>query len=410
MIPALCRALAAKEGFHGNFRLTSWNIEHADKLVTALASADGTTRARADQRADAIAEEIAAINPDILLVVEGPKGEARAGEFLQRVAPGYRLVRRGGEPRDYGTQGTQWMWFALRDGLSVAAQLVHLDRWRALTEASSEGAHRGGRWEVSYPILDPGAQTLRFSVPESHGHYRHPQVLQLTIGSALVEIIGCHLKSKINSIPVPPGAEAPDFFDRNPALVADVMMSRTKLTTECVDVRHYIDGRFLSEPDAAIIVAGDLNDGPGKERVERRFLYHDLVDNLQGDIFFARRFLNHALFDFDEAARWSYDLGRDRLDPGRSPRILLDHILFAQALTGPDRPGAAAYRARAGGGKVEHDIHYRVTSARPKHAAPSDHRPVTMVLDRRPCPSPDARAASRRACRAARIFQPCNTD
>jgi hypothetical protein len=367
-----------------SFKLTSWNIEHADKLVTALASADQTTRSRAELRAGAIAEEIAAIDPDILLIIEGPKGEVRAADFLQRVAPGYRLVVRGGDPRDYGTQGTQWAWFALRTGLPVTAQLVHLDRWQALTEAASEGAHKGGRWGVSFPILDPGAATLRFSVPEIHSHYRHPQVLQLTIDGALVEIIGCHLKSKINNMPIPPGADAPDYFERNPALVADVMKSRTKLTTECVDVRHYIDGRFLSEPDAAIILAGDLNDGPGKERVEARFLYHDLVGNLQGDIFFARRFLNHALFDFDETARWSYDLGRDRLDPGRSPRILLDHILFTQALTGPDRAGAAAFRARAGGGRVEHDIHHRVVAARPRHAAPSDHRPVSMQFDRRP--------------------------
>lgn len=366
------------------FKLTSWNIEHADKLVTALQSPDATLRARAEQRADAIAEEIAAISPDVLLIVEGPKGETRATGFLDRIAPDYRLVLRGGEVRDYGTQGAQWMWFALKDGLPVTAQLLHLDRWRALTEAASEGAHRGGRWEVSFPILDKGATQLRFSVPEVHGHYRHPQVLQLTIDGALVEVVGCHLKSKINTIPVPPGAEAPDFFDRHPALVADVMKSRTKLTTECVDVRHYIEGRFLSDPDAAIIVAGDLNDGPGKERVERRFLYHDLVSNLQGDIFFARRFLNHALFDFDEGARWSYDLGRDRLDPGRTPRILLDHILFTQSLTGSPRPGASPWRARAGGGKVEHDIHHRVISARPRFAATSDHRPVSMIFDRRP--------------------------
>ena len=369
-----------------HFKLTCWNIEHADKLVTALASPDAATRRRADERADAIAEEISAINPDILLIVEGPKGETRATSFLQRVAPDYRLVLRGGDARDYGTQGTQWMWFALRGGLGVTAQLLHLDRWRALTEAASEGAHRGGRWEVSFPILDNGATQLRFSVPQAHSHYRHPQVLQLTIDGALVEVVGCHLKSKINTISVPPGADAPDFFDRHPALVADVMTSRTKLTTECVDLRHYIDGRFLAEPDAAIIVAGDLNDGPGKERVERRFLYHDLVGNLQGDIFFARRFLNHALFDFDETARWSYDLGRDRLDPGRSPRILLDHILFTQAMTGPDRPGASRWRARSGGGRVEHDIHHRVASARPKYASPSDHRPVSMIFDRRPAP------------------------
>jgi hypothetical protein len=187
---------------------------------------------------------------------------------------------------------------------------------------------------------------------------------------------------------VPPGAEAPDFFERHPALVADVMKSRTKLTTECVDVRHYIEGRFLSDPDAAIIVAGDLNDGPGKERVERRFLYHDLVSNLQGDIFFARRFLNHALFDFDEGARWSYDLGRDRLDPGRSPRIL-------------DGTGAARGLALAGavGGR----------EGRARHPPPRRLGPAPLRRAERPPTGVDGlRPASRRGGLSA-SFQRCNS-
>ena len=100
--------------------------------------------------------------------------------------------------------------------------------------------------------------------------------------------------------------------------MSELIKARTKITTECADIRHYIDARFESDAGAAIIVAGDLNDGPGKERIERRFLYHDLISALQGEIFFARRFLNHALFDAPEDERWSYHF-RDKLDPGRDP-------------------------------------------------------------------------------------------
>lgn len=198
-----------------------------------------------------------------------------------------------------------------------------------------------------------------------------------------IELIGCHLKSKINRIYPSGDPYAVDFFDTQPALVADVMTSRIKLTTEATDGRHYIEGRFASEPDAAIILLGDPNDGPGKERIERRFLYHDLVTNLQGDVFLARQFLNHALFDFDQTARWSYNLRKDRLDPSREPRILLDHIMFTQSLTGGDRPGASAFRARSGGGKVEHEVHDLVAADRPRSAETSDHRPVSMVFDLR---------------------------
>ncbi|QYK41322.1 MAG: endonuclease/exonuclease/phosphatase [Paracoccaceae bacterium] len=364
-----------------HFKLAAWNIEHGDKLAVP--------RPEDEPRLDAIAEEIAGIDPDVLLVGEGPKGEARAAAFFDRVAPGYDLVTRGSADwRDYGTQGAQWLWFLVRRGVPIRGRLQHLDRWRALTAPAWGNQRRGDRWEVSFPIFDAAAANLRFLVPGTHGHYRHPQVLQVEIDlpngkMQHLEIIGCHLKSKINGVYPKGDAYAADFFDRQPALVADIMTSRIKLTTEATDIRHYIDARFQSEPDAAIIVAGDLNDGPGKERIERRFLYHDLVGNLQGDVFLARQFLNHALFDFDDTARWSYDLGRDRLDPARNPRILLDHIMFTQALTGADRPQVAAFRARSGGGKIEHDVHHRVAAARGRKAQTSDHRAVSMIFDRR---------------------------
>lgn len=371
------------------FKIATWNIEHCDRLI----GADGSPRAEAAARLDAIGEEIAEMAPDVLVVGEGPKGEARAGAFFDRVAPGFDLIRRGSDSwRDYGTQGTQWLWHLVRKGAGLRGQLQHLDRWRALTDGGWGDQRRGEKWEVSYPIFDATAEKLHFHVPGAHGHYRHPQVLLAEIdlpggGVQHFEIIACHLKSKINQVHPKGDAYAADFFDRQPALVADIMTSRIKLTTEATDIRHYIEGRFLAEPDAAIIVLGDLNDGPGKERIERRFLYHDLVSNLQGDVFLARQFLNHALFDFDDTARWSYDLGRDRLDPARSPRILLDHIMFTQSLTGGDRPGPAAFRARSGGGKVEHDVHHRVAARRSKAAQTSDHRPVSMVFDRRVVPA-----------------------
>lgn len=367
------------------FKLATWNIEHSDRLVDD----DGRVIEDARPRLDAIAEEIAAIDADILMVCEGPKGEARARAFFDRVAPGYSLVTRGSEDwRTYGVQGTQWIWFLIARRAPVAGRLLHLDRWNELTTPAWADQRRGNRWNISYPIFEADGERLRFHVPGTHGHYRQPQVLQVEIDLGLagrqhLEVIGCHLKSKINRISPKGDAYADDFFDTQPGLVADVMTSRIKLTTESTDIRYYIEGRFLSEPNAAVIVVGDLNDGPGKERIEKRFLYHDLVSNLQGDVFLARQFLNHALFDFDGDARWSYDLKRDRLDPARNPRILLDHVMFTQSLTGADGPNTALFRARSGGGRVEHEVHHRIAAGRPRSAQTSDHRAVSMIFDRR---------------------------
>lgn len=372
------------------FKLTAWNIEQCDALIDALASGDDDERGEAEDRRDAIREEIAALGADILMISEGPNGEARALPFFAEVAPGYRLVTRGSGDRDeYGMKGTdqvtgrQWIWFLIREGTPITGELQHLERWQDYTETASNGAHSGGRWRVSYPKLRKrdGQDVLEFSIPQSHGHWRHPQVLQAEIDGNFVEIIGCHIKSKINRTRTTGQPNDDDFFEKNEKLVAEVVKSRVKITTECADIRHYIEARFAEERDAAIIVCGDLNDGPGKERIERRFLYHDLIGELQGEVFFARAFLNHALFDAEESERWSVHF-RDRLDPGRNPHILLDHILFTQSMTGSHIGDKFAYLAVGGAGLVEHQVHRQVTATRPSHAMTSDHKPVSMTFAR----------------------------
>lgn len=383
------------------FKFTAWNIEHADKLLDLVADSDDDKRRKATARRDAIAAEISALDADILLVSEGPNGEERATEFFDQVAPDYRLIVRGSDDRDdYGMRGTdavtgrQWLWFLIRKTAPIDGQLLHLDRWRHHTEASSRGEHKGGRWDVSYPELkidDDGADRFEYSIEKNHGHWRHPQVLQATIDGHFFEIIGCHLKSKITRVRPKGDVMGESFFTENRELVADLIKSRVKITTECADIRHYIDHRFAEDASAPIIVAGDLNDGPGKERIERRFLYHDLIGTLQGEVFFARRFLNHALFDFAEEERWSVFF-RDRLDPERSPRILLDHILFSQSFTGNSQVEPFGFRAMAGGGLVEHEVHHAINGTRPKYAETSDHKPVSMNFGRRKCGSTDPSA------------------
>ncbi len=373
----------------GGFKVTSWNIEWADRLVDALGQA-GEPGLLAARRAEAIATEIRLIDPDILLVGEGPRGEARAAEFFARVAPGYRLVTRGDDGL-YGIQGQQWLWFLLHERLQATARLLHLDRWVALTEAGSHGffgGRNGARWPVAMPRLvkavEPdGKATLSYDPAKMHEHYRTPQVLLVTIDGFRFELVGCHLKSKHIGMSPPKGILAPDGFAQHPEFVAKVVEARAKLSSEAANVRAYLDARFLEDANHAAIVAGDLNDGPGKERIERQFLLHDLVSNIQGDVFFATRFLNHALFDLADEQRWTARF-RDSLDPGRRPEILLDHILFTQAFTGPDREGAAPFRAARNGGCVEHGAHHEANAVLPAALTTSDHRPVSMRFARRP--------------------------
>ncbi|MEO1018705.1 MAG: endonuclease/exonuclease/phosphatase, partial [Pseudomonadota bacterium] len=81
------------------FKLTSWNIEHADKLIDRLADTNPRRKRQAQRRFAAIRDEIAELDADILFISEGPNGEERARQFFEQAAPGYDLVMRGTDDR-----------------------------------------------------------------------------------------------------------------------------------------------------------------------------------------------------------------------------------------------------------------------------------------------------------------------
>lgn len=377
-----------------SFKLASWNVEYADRTLSDLELPDGPgagKRRNAERKIEAIAAEISELDADILFVCEGPRGEERALKYFARAAPGYELVTRNDATgKEYATQGIQWLWFLVKRSFRAAAaitpSLLPLATWRAFTESESLGRTRDGKWLVALPTFDKESGRAGPSELVRHSHYRHPQVLVFDFKGRRIELIGLHLKSKFIDQTDPTkkwAAPASTGFDdiaasmkASPGFVTEAVKARAKTSSEASDVRTYIDRRFAQEPQPALFVLGDVNDGPGKELFEEWFLLHDLIGNLQGDVFFARKFLNHALFDFPDALRWSVKF-EDALDPRRNPSILLDHILFTQTLCGET---AWPLRVRGGAGKVEHEVHERVNSLLPKSLATSDHRPVSVVV------------------------------
>ena len=89
----------------------------------------------------------------------------------------------------------------------------------------------------------------------------------------------------------------------------------------------------------------------------------------------ATTFLNHALFDQPQVLRWTTKF-QDNLDPRRGQNILLDHILFTQALT---RSGTSPLEARANAGWVEH-LAFETAESSFGREMLSDHRPVSVKL------------------------------
>jgi hypothetical protein len=331
----------------GTVKVTSWNVAHLDRLVKDELSEFER------RRRDAVVREIRELSPDVLCILEGPKGE----EAIDRVSNellGGEWVAVKAEDSQYKILGTQWIWFLVRTQHSDRASLLPVETWDALASGAWK-VHLWGEFEDS-----------------NHFHYRHPQVLVLEWDGLRVEFIGLHLKSKFvnqGERMWEAGGEERDKFIR------EALKARIKLATEATNVRAYIDAKFGQVANPAIFVMGDLNDGPGKELFEGTYLFFDLISNVQGDVFWARRFLNHALFDFPGDLRWSVHF-RDFVEPGRDPHILIDHILFTQGLVDGTLPWKIEERA----GQVEHEIHDLINAALPASAKTSDHKPVSVIV------------------------------
>ena len=368
-------------------KLTTWNIEHLGRLLPEPSHNEET-------RLQAIVDQITELDPDILCVIEGPGNlpdlltwvkapQGLGGRYHVATIPGTDeiLQQDPANPRKalqklYAMQGNdstgnQWIWFLVRDGLfqESKAHLLNPKIWQGLT--------RQAKW----PIHDWGNLSHK-----THSHWRHPQTLVMEFANVEMEFIGVHLKSKINK---------KNPFDAEGQLTTDyvneALRSRVRLATEAHDVRRYIERRFEQEPNPRIFVCGDANDGPGRGYFEREFLYFDLVSNIQGDVLLARRFLNHALFDFEDSLRWSTNF-RDRVEewsreqpgsealpsePVDSTRFqLIDHILFSQALVGRN----VSPRVMAQAGLVEHTVHQRINSLLPESKQTSDHVPVSVTI------------------------------
>lgn len=373
-------------------KLTTWNIEHLRKPLMDSSNPDNF------KRLSLIAQEITQINPDVLCIIEAPGDPSLiqnwidlpfgngglGGEYVVATIEGtHDLIKskpnnpRGAIQSLYAMKGTittgdQWIWFLIRRTIYNSCFIGVQDPkvWHGLTGQK--------QWPVNYWGEYTSSKTE---------HWRHPQVLMLKLNSFEIEIIGVHLKSKINM-------KTP--FDKvtkelTKQYVDEALKARIRLATEAYDVRMYIEQRFQQEPNPRIIVCGDLNDGPGREFFERQFLFFDLISNIQGEVFFADRFLNHALFDFKDELRWTtnfddkverwalqnlstYKMPTTKIDTTR--KQLIDHILFTQAFVNKSK----GPKVLAHSGLVEHTIHEKINAGNPKKIRTSDHRPVSVVI------------------------------
>ncbi len=278
-----------------NFKISSWNIKHMHDAI-----APGGKDAA---RLPFIREQIAQMDPDILCITEATPDLPLLRQWAATLHVPYVVPTIPGtdaalaalphNPRKalcglYGypdnvLSGSQWIWFLVKAGhnlgANLGAELQDPKIWRRFAASqyadAADQERSDGKWGLFY-WAERKAGTW--------GHVRQPQVLVATIGGLRVELIGAHLRSKLNRTnpkEVWTDETRSEFAD---PFLREVMNDRIKLATEAENIRKYVDARFAQDAAPAVMVMGDLNDGPGREVFERKHLYFDLIGNLQGSI------------------------------------------------------------------------------------------------------------------------------
>jgi hypothetical protein len=110
---------------------------------------------------------------------------------------------------------------------------------------------------------------------------RVPLVIDLVTHGYSLRIINCHLKSKFvrdgESLFNGTQAERREF-------IRAALVNRRRISAEAFRIRSYLDELFNANPNRLVLLAGDLNDGPGFDFFERRYLTHSVVGLAFGSV------------------------------------------------------------------------------------------------------------------------------
>lgn len=298
-----------------------------------------------------LAAVIAAIDPDIIALQEAPSRAAELQLFVQQ------FFLDAGVPR--------YQFFL---GDSGAAQKLAL----LYKPGSVDSAQLAPSATIDLLLQDWDTDVNGDGFLDSYGFTRQPLVVDMSIGGQAIQFIVMHTKSNF----VNQGqAMWNDPATRQNYVVA-ALLSRRRNGTEGMRLRQYLDGRLAADPGVRTVVMGDLNDGPGLDYFEEKYLAHNVTDIIIGSAFRPEWTFAHAQHDVAAANRYTAvfdDFVTN--EPGK--RLLLDHILVSPGL----RKTTGLHRV-AGSGRIHHTEYnaHTVNNGTNREDRPSDHRPVSVQL------------------------------
>jgi endonuclease/exonuclease/phosphatase family metal-dependent hydrolase len=300
------------------------------------------------ETAGRLAAMIDAIDPDVVAIQEAPSRIAELELFVDEFLGGgfdYFLGDSGG------------------------AQKLGLLCKPAAVDSAALAPHSQVR-----DLIDPwDADVDGDAVIDEYAFTRTPLVVNLGVGGEELQIVGAHTKSNF----INQGREQWEDPSTRQNYVVAALKNRRRISSEGMRIRRYLDRRLGEDPEAAIVVLGDLNDGPGMDYFEERYLSHNVTDVIVGSAFAPEWIFTHAQHDVPTDERYTA-VFEDFVPVPEVKRLLLDHVLLSPALAGPGGlhavPGSGAVR------HAEYDDQVVDDGAR-RQDRPSDHRPVTVDLE-----------------------------
>ncbi len=332
-------------------RIATYNVEWFHTLFDEAGGivADDTWSGRRDvtkaQQSAALVKVFRALDADAVLVVEAPDcGRGRDGVAALRNFAAEAGIRARSVCMGFAND-TQQELMLLYDPDVITARHDPVD-------LGAPGFDSEFRIDLD---IDASEDVVRFSKP--------PLEVALETPVGAMRLIGAHVKSK-----APHGA-------RNDAEVMRIAIAnRRKQLAQCIWLRRRVEAHL--ERDEALIVAGDLNDGPGLDEYEALFGRSGLEIVLGREAEASRQMFDpHAARALQSRISAAPTTARFFLrHEGRYLQALLDYIMVSPNL-----------RARAKGWHIWHPFDdpdcWGNTELREALLTASDHFPVSLDLE-----------------------------
>lgn len=343
-------------------RIVDWNIEHMNSwfvpnndpnspALRASYPGGGFGGGRIDDvpaLVQRVANVLSALDPDVICMQEGA-GEEEVALFLNQYLP----IDNGGA----------WTVFGGAGGAQKLIVATRIDR-NVTSATAADDNGMAVQLDADYEADTDGDGVLETDTKFA----RVPQVIDMVTHGHNIRIMNCHLKSKFVN-------DGEALFNGTQAeqreFIRAALVNRRRISAEAFRIRTYLDEIFEVDPRRLVLLVGDLNDGPGFDFFERRYLTHSVVDLVFGSVLLPAGRLTQPLIQMGQP-RPASAFFDDFVEGVQNKPLLLDHIGISPELN--------RWLDSAGIANAEFDPQVQPTAQHERERLPSDHRPIVAVL------------------------------